>query len=299
MGIGMGQNLGYVPVSFVACAGAVVLFPRLASLFQKRKREVALTGLLCLLAFIANRILIAGDASAQLSQVERGRQVYISEGCINCHSQYVRPNSPDVLLWGPAESMRQIHRERPPLIGNRRQGPDLAEVGNRRSPLWLKAHFFDPAEVSGASIMPAYGFLFRDSRGDDLVAYIASLHAGDTQQRLDEERLWHLPSAALAAANADEGQRIFERHCATCHGAGGRTRWQAHFNRLPPDLSVGPYLDFSPQLPPVERIDRLARIVKFGVPGTDMPGHEYLPDHEVASISLWLSEHVGQPSQNR
>ena len=66
------------------------------------------------------------------------------------------------------ESCTKLRSQRPPLIGNRRQGPDLAEVGGRRSPLWLKVHFFNPPEVSGASIMPSYAFLFRDQRGNDL-----------------------------------------------------------------------------------------------------------------------------------
>ena len=43
------------------------------------------------------------------------------------------------------------------------------------------------------------------------------------------------------------------------------------------------------------RMNTLAQITKFGIPGTDMPGHEYLPDQDVASISLWLSENIRQP----
>jgi cytochrome c oxidase cbb3-type subunit 2 len=299
MGIGMGQNLGHVPVAFVASAGAVILSPLLLRLFPTRRRELALTGLLMLAAFAGSRILSTRDTTPQLIQIERGRQVYISEGCINCHSQYVRPNTADVLLWGPAESIQQIRTERPLLIGNRRQGPDLAEVGNRRSPLWLKAHFLDPHEVSGASIMPAYAFLFRDRRGDDLVAYLASLHQAGAEQHMEQERQWHPSAAAIAAANAGEGQRTFQRFCATCHSPGGRTRLQTDFKRLPTDLSVGPYQDVSPRLAPVERINRLAQIVKFGIPGTDMPGHEYLSDNEVASVSLWLSKSIGQPLPNR
>ncbi len=106
MGIGMGQNLGHVPPIFVFAAGAVVLLPSLLMFFVRRKRELALTLAMILAALVLNRMLAAGDAPSQLSQIERGRQVYISEGCINCHSQYVRPNSPDVLMWGPASPFR-------------------------------------------------------------------------------------------------------------------------------------------------------------------------------------------------
>jgi len=300
LGIGMGQNLGYVPPLFVLAAGAVILLPPLLKFLLLRKRELALTVAMLLTAFYLDRILLAVRISPPLSQVERGRRVYISEGCINCHSQFVRPNSPDVLMWGPAEPLQELRQEQPPLIGNRRQGPDLAEVGNRRSPLWLRAHFCDPAEVSSASIMPSYAFLFRDRRGDDLVAYLLSLKAAGAEQHQTAERLWYPSSPAVAQANANDGEWLFRRHCATCHSAGGRTRliWQTNFKRLPPDLAVGPFFYLPPSGSVAERIHRLAQIARFGVPGTDMPGHEYLSDNDIASISLWLSEQIRQPSQN-
>jgi cytochrome c oxidase cbb3-type subunit 2 len=299
LGIGMGQNLGHVPPAFVLVAGAVVLFPWHHQVLREKKRELALTAVFLLAAFCIDRILVVGDVSPQLTQVERGRLVYISEGCISCHSQYVRPNSPDVLLWGPVQTMEELRRERPPLIGNRRQGPDLAEVGGRRSPQWIKAHFDDPPEVSGSSIMPSYGFLFRDGRGDDLVAYLASLKGSATEQHLATEKAWHLNPAAVAAANTRDGERIFQRHCATCHDAGGRTRWRMSFKRLPPDLTVGPYLDLLPSVEPAQQMDRLAHIAKFGIPGTDMPGHEYLSDEEIASLSLRLTQIIAQPTRNK
>jgi cytochrome c oxidase cbb3-type subunit 2 len=298
MGIGMGQNLGHVPSVFVFAAGVVVLAPGLLKALRWRVRELALTALVALAAFGLYRLLPSAGASPQLTQVERGRQVYISEGCINCHSQYVRPNSPDVLMWGPAQTIQELRLQHPPLIGNRRQGPDLAEVGSRRSALWLKAHFFDPAEVSGASIMPSFGFLFRDRRGDDLVAYLASLHSAGASDHLKQESLWQPSPAALAQANARSGELLFQHYCATCHGAGGRTRWQAAFTRFPPDLTVGPILHLQSSDSPAERLTRLMQIAKFGIPTTDMPGHEYLSDNDIASIGLWLSRNVAQPKQN-
>ena len=177
LGIGMGQNLGHVPPAFVAVASAVVLFPVLVRVFRHRPRELALTALVLLGALVVYRIQPSVPVAASPSAIERGRLVYISEGCIHCHSQYVRPNTADVLMWGPIESLDQIHQERPPLIGNRRQGPDLSQVGARRSALWLKMHLYNPREVSGSSIMPSYALLFRDQRGNDLVAYLASLGA--------------------------------------------------------------------------------------------------------------------------
>lgn len=201
-------------------------------------------------------------------------------------------------MWGPVKSVDEIHKERPPLIGNRRQGPDLSQVGIRRSALWLKMHFYDPPEVSGASIMPAYGFLFRDQRGEDLVAYLGSLRGPGAQQHINDEALWHLRSETLITANLKDGEHLFKRYCQTCHDAGGATRWQGHFKRLPPDLTVGPYLHLQPSTNTEQTIASLAQIAKFGIPGTDMPGHEYLNDHNIASLSLWVSQKIAKPSQS-
>jgi cytochrome c oxidase cbb3-type subunit 2 len=299
LGIGMGQNLGYVPPLFVLAAGSVILLAWPLRILSHRRRELVLTFSVVLMAFILNYILKPGDAQFQLSQIERGRQVYISEGCINCHSQYVRPNSPDVSMWGPARSLEELHSERPPLIGNRRQGPDLSNIGGRRSPLWLKLHFLNPPEVSGASIMPSYAFLFRDRRGDDLVSYLQSLHGSALPEHRIEEVNWRPSSSALATANIVDGARSFHRYCATCHEAGGQTRWAAGFKRLPPDLTVGPYLHLSLSGDLAQRQEQLARIIKFGIHGTDMPGHEYLSENEIASIAFWLSQQIRQPGQSQ
>jgi cytochrome c oxidase cbb3-type subunit 2 len=301
MGIGMGQNLGYVPPVFVAAAGAVVLLPWLVRFSLRRKREVGLTAAVMLAALYLDRVHPGVNAANQPSQIERGRQVYMSEGCIHCHSQFVRPNSADVQMWGPAQSMQRVRMERPPLIGNRRQGPDLSEVGGRRSPLWLKAHFCSPPEVSGGSIMPSFALLFRDRRGDDLVAYLESLHGPGTEQHIADERLWKPSAASVALANPALGERIFRRDCATCHAADGHTRlaWQARFKRLPPDLTAGPFFYLPPSGPPDKRLNRLEQIVKFGIPGTDMPGRETMSDNQVVSLSLWLTEIKAQPLENR
>ncbi len=307
LGIGMGQHLGHVPALFVAAAGVVVLGPTLAAIFRRRRREVLATAALLLAAFAVNRAMqkAAGPSSshAASSPVERGRVVYASEGCIHCHSQYVRPNTGDVLLWGPVKSVGEL-RQHPVVVGNRRQGPDLAEVGSRRSALWLRMHFHHPEQLSHGSFMPSYGYLFanpgNDSRGDDLIAYLESLRgAGVAQHRL-AERAWCPSQAAIADANAAAGQRLFAAYCGTCHFASGQTRlsWRTSFRRLPPDVPAT-----APPRPGAEdatsqRVFRLAQIAKFGLAGTDMPGHEYLSDEVLASIGLWLANHTAWPDDS-
>ncbi|HEY1254724.1 MAG TPA: cbb3-type cytochrome c oxidase subunit II, partial [Terracidiphilus sp.] len=299
MGIGMAQNLGHVPPLFVLVSGTIILLTWPFRFLIHRRRELSLTMGMFLAAFVMNNILKTNEDSSPPTAIERGRQVYISEGCINCHTQYVRPNSSDVLTWGPVEILEEIRRERPPLIGNRRQGPDLSQVGGRRSPLWLRMHFINPPAISSGSIMPSYAFLFRDQRGDDLVSYIESLQGIDFSQQWIAEENWRPSLAAMTAANTNDGQRLFHRFCATCHDAGGQARWADGFKRLPPDLTVGPYLHLTLSENLAERRDRLARIIKFGIHGTDMPGHEYLSDNEIASIALWLSQQIRQSNQNQ
>ena len=294
MGIGMAQNLGHVPPVFVLLAGATILLPVLLGVLSRRRRELGATAVVLASAFCVDRAIVARYApDRQFSEVQRGRQVYIAEGCISCHSQYVRPNTPDTLLWGPVQSVEQLRREQPPLIGNRRQGPDLAQVGSRRSPLWFKAHLLNPSEVTPASFMPSYAYLFHDQRGADLVSYLQSLQGArvDSSQHMLEEEAWVPSDAATAKANTNEGERLFHQYCATCHTDAGptRSRWQASFGRLPPNLSLGPFVHLPASGPAAERMVRLERIVKFGIPGTDMPGHEYLPDQETASISFWIA----------
>lgn len=108
-----------------------------------------------------------------------GRQVYISEGCIHCHSQYVRPVGRDSELWGASTSVVRALSQEPVLIGNRRQGPDLANVGDRRSEEWNRLHLIAPATVVLGSRMPSYRHLFESNatNGDALLAYLDSLRA--------------------------------------------------------------------------------------------------------------------------
>jgi cytochrome c oxidase cbb3-type subunit 2 len=196
-------------------------------------------------------------------------------------------------MWGPVESLQQVHAQQPPLIGNRRQGPDLAQVGARRSPFWLKAHLIAPRELSGGSIMPSFAFLFRDERGDDLVAYLVSLKSGDDQQR-SLRKSWAPVASAVASASAAEGEYIYRQQCATCHEDNGsaRRQFRTQFRDQPTNLFKGPYQYLHPS---GDTNPQLSRISKFGIPGTDMPGHEYLSDRQIASLTLFLTQSSHHP----
>ena len=289
MGIGMGENLRHIPPLFVFAAAMLFFAPALWTLLRTRPRElIVLVVLFGGAAIISKCVSPAAKAGAMINQpslVEKGRQVYLAEGCIHCHSQYVRPNSPDEMMWGPVTDVNASRAEEPPLIGNRRQGPDLANVGSRRSALWLKAHFISPGMISYHSPMPSYAYLFKDDRGDALVAYVQSLGATNLVARLTKQGAWLPPDQA--AANNPDGARLVQEHCSTCHSAEGETRqtWGGSFKRLPPDFSKGPFA-YAPATADVTwRRNRIAQIIKFGLPGTDMPGHEYLPDRDIAAMA--------------
>jgi cytochrome c oxidase cbb3-type subunit 2 len=294
LGIGMGQNLGYIPPLFVTAAGIIVLAPQIVALLRKRPREAVLVTVVALVSIFVSLLDHPVGASRITTAIERGRQVYISEGCIHCHSQYVRPGSPDVVMWGPVKPIDQLRLDQPPLIGNRRQGPDLTQVGARRSALWLKAHLIAPAEVSGASVMPSYAFLFRDQRGDDLVMYLAGLQSGDLADFRRGQEAWSLSSTLWSQASTSEGAQLYQRYCVTCHDDQGKTRiqWQHDFRWQPTALIHGPYRSLQADVSRDQRLLEIARIAKFGIAGTDMPGHEYLPDQQIASIAVWLSQHL-------
>jgi cytochrome c oxidase cbb3-type subunit 2 len=106
-----------------------------------------------------------------------GRSVYIAEGCIHCHSQYVRPVGKDTILWGAETSVERAFAQEPVLIGNRRQGPDLANLALRRPREWNRLHLIDPQSLMPGSRMPRYAYLFEkgDLRGPTLLDYLDQL----------------------------------------------------------------------------------------------------------------------------
>lgn len=116
-------------------------------------------------------------AAAEPDLVALGRSVYISEGCIHCHSQYVRPVGKDTALWGQATPVERALAQEPVLIGNRRQGPDLANVALRRPLEWNRLHLIDPQSLMPGSRMPSYAYLFApdDLRGSALLQYLNHL----------------------------------------------------------------------------------------------------------------------------
>ena len=88
-----------------------------------------------------------------------GRDIYIREGCNNCHSQMIRPFRAETERYGHYSVAGEHVWEHPFLWGSKRTGPDLARVGQRYSDDWHIAHLTDPRSVVPESNMPAYSWL--------------------------------------------------------------------------------------------------------------------------------------------
>ena len=107
-----------------------------------------------------------------------GRNIYIREGCYNCHSQMVRPFRDEVERYGHYSLAAESMYDHPFQWGSKRTGPDLARVGGKYSNEWHVAHFINPQALVQGSIMPQYPFLAEhDLVADDIVAHLEAQRA--------------------------------------------------------------------------------------------------------------------------
>jgi len=98
-----------------------------------------------------------------------GRDIYIREGCYNCHSQMIRPFRAETLRYGHYSVAGEFVYDHPFQWGSKRTGPDLARVGARYSDEWHRVHFNNPRDVVPESNMPAYPWLAKTSvEGEDV-----------------------------------------------------------------------------------------------------------------------------------
>ena len=91
-----------------------------------------------------------------------GRDIYIREGCVSCHSQMIRPFRSEVERYGEYSKAGEYVYDHPFLWGSKRTGPDLMRVGQKYSDNWHFNHMYDPQSTSAGSIMPAYKWLITD-----------------------------------------------------------------------------------------------------------------------------------------
>jgi len=124
----------------------------------------------------------------------QGRDLYIREGCNNCHSQMVRPFRSETERYGPYAKAGEFVYDHPFLWGSKRTGPDLLRVGAKYPDAWHYRHMLEPTSMTDGSIMPAYPWLFEQE-----------LNTANTPDKISAMRSLGVPYAAgyEARANAD------------------------------------------------------------------------------------------------
>ncbi len=125
-----------------------------------------------------------------------GRDLYVSEGCYNCHSQMIRMLVPDVLRYGDYSRLGESIYDHPFQWGSKRTGPDLAREGTLRGDDWHYLHLLAPRSISGGSRMPNYPWLFeKETNFSSLPGKIA------VQQRIG------VPYPIMTPAEIEQGAR--------------------------------------------------------------------------------------------
>ena len=104
-----------------------------------------------------------------------GRNIYVREGCYVCHSQQIRTLRDEVERYGHYSLAAESMYDHPFQWGSERTGPDLARVGGKYSDEWHRAHLVNPRDVVPESNMPAYAFLDRPARAEDIEARMRAL----------------------------------------------------------------------------------------------------------------------------
>jgi cytochrome c oxidase cbb3-type subunit I/II len=123
-----------------------------------------------------------------------GRDIYIREGCVGCHSQMVRPFRSEVERYGEYAKSGEFVYDRPFLWGSKRTGPDLLRIGGKYSDNWHLNHFYDPQSTSSGSIMPSYKWLIVNeldkSQTEDKMEVMLALGVPYTQEEIERAQQW-------------------------------------------------------------------------------------------------------------
>jgi len=180
---------------------------------------------------------------------QEGRDIYIREGCNNCHTQTIRPLVTEVLRYGDYSKSGEFRYDRPFLWGSKRTGPDLARIGGKYPDAWHYKHMDAPRSMVPRSNMPDYGWL-RDypldpdlirrkmkvldfpyseeqiaalsgkNDMDAIVAYLQKLGTGIPREAAAAVVVGELHNPYQNDSSVlEEGKALYDQHCAACHGA--------------------------------------------------------------------------------
>ncbi|WP_419657619.1 FixO: cytochrome C oxidase, mono-heme subunit [Desulfosarcina variabilis str. Montpellier] len=218
-----------------------------------------------LLPYVHTSQTAPSDIFRQRSAEEAaGRELYIANGCVYCHSQSIR-----TIDWGlGAERIAQAGdyvEDYPILLGSQRTGPDLSQDGGEHPDDWHVAHFVNPRFTRPLSIMPPFEFL-GDTGMNQLIRYVQSLGMKNADQRMQRQAFWKAESIKAYEAGPDanvkwlsenipqgwrdvpnpyptteagmaRGHKIYQDFCLGCHGPVGDGMGPAQPYIYPPPLN--------------------------------------------------------------
>jgi len=177
-----------------------------------------------------------------------GRDIYIREGCNNCHTQTVRPLLADTERYGEYSKSGEFVYDQPFLWGSRRTGPDLARIGGKYPDAWHVKHMKDPQSMVPRSNMPKYAFLEEPLDTSLTERKMKALHFPYTQaeiealqgkseldaivaymQKIGNDIPWRQAARAEVVGELKnpyqdnlgvlpEAKKLYQEHCAQCHG---------------------------------------------------------------------------------
>ncbi|SHI95133.1 cytochrome c oxidase cbb3-type subunit I/II [Mesonia phycicola] len=134
-----------------------------------------------------------------------GRDLYIRESCVSCHSQMIRPFRSEVERYGEYSKAGEYVYDHPFLWGSKRTGPDLFRVGGKYSDNWHFNHFYDPQTTSSGSIMPSYKWLIKNehdrSQTEDKMRAMVTLGVPYTDEEIANAQKWMEEQAAQIEQN--------------------------------------------------------------------------------------------------
>ncbi|MFL7795176.1 MAG: cbb3-type cytochrome c oxidase subunit II, partial [Anaerolineae bacterium] len=235
----------------------------------------------------------------------RGRELFYSNGCNYCHTQYVRAED---TAMGPMSEGGNYVFDNPMVLGSERTGPDLSYVGHKRSETWEVEHLKDPRQFSPLSIMPSFAFLpEEDLRA--MAAYLFYLGDQVAQERMilppdvyagmtnpmdsplvvpsaDQPQGW----VTWEAAGLQEGKELYVNYCLTCHGCAGNGlgSYAGTLAVTPANYKQEPFRSMPD--------DQWFWHVSEGVPGTVMPPwKESLTEEQRWKVISYIQQVFSRP----
>lgn len=256
-----------------------------------------------------------------------GRQLYVQNGCVYCHSQDTRPMDWDIGSGDAAEPGDYAY-DSPHLVGSERNGPDLFREGGYHTDDWHWAHFEDPRFTRPQSFMPSFKYIKGQQRRA-LIAYIQCLGGRTSRERAAEqdrlqvkmiayygkgvaENVAYLNSTMpkqwltmpnpepITAGSIDRGHTLYLAYCAGCHGPAGDGRGQAKPYLDPPPMDftllqasgASPSTTFNGKSNHVSPLNNgiIYYAVLNGIPGSAMPAFK----GQLESEKIWdVGNYVG------